>query len=316
MLVNRRHLRIKVFHGLYAYFSDENPDIIKHQKSLIKSVHSMYDLYVQLLSVFDKLHQTAINRVEDGKKKRLPSEEDLNPNMKFIENKALNFFTINNELNKYLEKSKLKWTDSEETFKTIFNEIRESEDFQNYMASEESSLEEDKKILVSIFKKHIANNEIIQHQIEEKDIFWADDLDLVSSMVLKTIKMMDKDWDEYTQLPGLFKDEEDETEFFKILFRKTIVHSDEFGDTIAKNATNWESDRIAMLDLILMKMALTEAVEFKSIPIKVSMNEYIDLSKYYSTPKSSVFINGILDKAFKELKEEGKIKKVGRGLMQ
>lgn len=316
MLVNRRHLRIKVFHALYAYYSDENPDIVKHQKNLIHSVHSMYDLYVLLLSTFDKLHQTAINRMEDGKKKRLPTQEDLHPNLKFIENKVLNFFVLNNQLNKLVEQKKIKWADSEELFKSIFSDIRTSPEYENYMANESRSLEEDKKLLVFIFKKLIANNEIIQHQIEEKQIFWADDLDLVSSMVLKTIKMVEEDWDEYAPLPDLFKDEDDETEFFKLLFRKTIVHNDDFETLIADKATNWESDRIAMLDSILMKMALTEAVEFKSIPIKVSLNEYIDLSKYYSTPKSSVFINGILDKAFEELKSSGKIKKIGRGLMQ
>ena len=317
-MLNRRHLRIKVFQALYAYFQSDDRDMPKAERQLIFSVEKFHELYIYLLSVLNQVHKLRIERLELAKKKRIPSADDLNPNLAFIENPFLVELEVNKALDELTSKYKIEWDEERmDIIKDVYNQMVEHEVYIAFLEKEEIDEKDSLQVVVQIFKDCIANNELVQHAIDEASIFWSDDLDLAASMGLKTIKAWKgKKWEGEAPLLNLFKEEKEEREFLKELFRQTIVLSGEHENLISDKASNWDLDRIAYTDMILMKMALAEARTFKSIPTKVSINEYIELSKYYSTPKSGPFINGILDKLFEEMKGTGDIKKMGRGLLE
>jgi N utilization substance protein B len=254
--------------------------------------------------------------LEDLKSKIRPTSTDLNPNLKFTENKVFELIDTNGPLRRASEENKVNWLGDEhqEMFRKVMAQIRESETYFAYMSQEESNFESDMEFACALFKAEIANSPLIYNFFEEKSIQWVDDIDLACSMVLKTIKTFSVEGK--NQILPLYKDPEDEKEFVRILLRKTIDKDQENLILIEDLTKNWEVDRIAKMDIILMKMAITELQEFNNIPIKVTLNEYIEISKYYSTPKSNGFINGILDKAVDRLEKENKISKIGRGLMQ
>jgi N utilization substance protein B len=315
-MLNRRHLRIKVLQALYAYFQANNDNLGKGEKELFGSIDKIYELYISFLLVFTDVRVMAERRMEEGRNKRLPSPEDLNPNTKFVGNRVMNMIIDNKQLGKESNARKINWNNEQDLMRKIFTSIRTSEVYEEYMSDKTRSIEEDKAFLIAVFKKYIANSEPLHYYFEEQSIHWMDDIDLVCSMVIKTMKSYKEDSDEDAPLLPLYKDADDEKSFIKTLFRKTIAMNDEYEALIQEKTKNWEVERIATMDILLMKMAITEAVEFNSIPIKVTLNEYIDISKFYSTPKSNGFINGILDKIFFDLKENGKIKKIGRGLIE
>ncbi len=301
---------------MYAYFQRSKESLEKGEKELFFSITKMREMYFLLLLIFDELVRFAEIRMEEQKKKRLPTHEDLNPNRKFVENRMIRMLQENQTLIKVSEKEKITWADQPELIKKLYMDMVNSEEYQQYMSSDADSFAEDQQVLVQLFRKCIVNFEPLQHYFEDKSIFWIDDLDLVSSMVIKTLKMYTKNSTTSQELLELYKDPEDEVAFVRTLYRQTVIQSDENESMIREKAENWDMERIAMIDMILMKMALTEAREFSQIPIKVTLNEYIEISKFYSTPKSNTFINGILDKLFAEMKASGKIKKVGRGLIE
>lgn len=315
-MLNRRHLRIKIFHALYAYFQRSKESLDKGEKELFFSISKMREMYFYMMLIFVEIVHFARLKQEENKKKRLPSEADLNPNTKFVDNKLIRQLEENEVLKGVVEKEKISWADQPELIKNIYLMLVETEEYKQYMESSEDSYEEDRQVVISLFKKHVVNFEALQNYFEDKSIFWIDDLDLVSSMVIKTFKMFGAQSGPGQSLLSLYKDPEDEVEFVKTLYRQTILQGEENEAMIKEKAENWDMERIALLDMILMKMALTEAREFSQIPIKVTLNEYIEISKFYSTPKSNTFINGILDKLFADLKEKGLIKKVGRGLIE
>jgi N utilization substance protein B len=314
-MLNRRHLRIKILHALYALEQSKDGNISRAEKELFHSIQKMYEMYLFLMLLMLEIKTVAEQKIEEGKKKRLPTEADLNPNMKLVNNRFLAQLESNKELFGKAEKGKVNWVGDQELIRRLYRSLIDSEVYKEYMASEESSYEADKAAIVKLFKKHVINDESLQDFFDEKSIFWVDDLDLAASMVIKTFKSFKEDSDEFHPILPLWKDEDDEQSFVKVLFRKTVTQSEEHTAMLKKYTDNWEIERIALMDIILMKMALSEVREFKQIPVKVSLNEYIEISKFYSTPKSSNFINGVLDKLFSELKTEGIIKKVGRGLI-
>lgn len=314
-MLNRRHLRIKILHALYALEQSKDGNISRAEKELFHSIQKMYEMYLFLMLVMTEIKTVAEQKIEEGKKKRLPTEADLNPNMKLVDNRFLAQLERNKELFGKAEKGKVNWVGDQELIRRLYRSLIESDAYKEYMESEESSYAADKAAIVRLFKKHVINDESLQDFFEEKSIFWVDDLDLAASMVIKTFKSFKEDSDEFHPILPLWKDEDDEQSFVKVLFRKTVTQSEEHTAMLKKYTDNWEIERIALMDIILMKMALSEVREFKQIPVKVSLNEYIEISKFYSTPKSSNFINGVLDKLFAELKTDGTIKKVGRGLI-
>lgn len=314
-MLNRRHLRIKVLQELYAYFQSDEDSIARADKELLQSIERIYDLYVYLLLTFSEIKDLAAHRIEENKKKLRPTEEDLNPNMRLVENALIETIENSSELRKLSEQRKVNWVgdDHKEMFRKMFLSIRESETYLHHMNKDEVGFDEDKEFVIDLFKNEIANSELLYNFFEEKSIHWIDDIDLTCSMVIKTIKQMEEG-NELELLP-LYKPNDDEQDFIRDLLRKTISMNSENEKLIDELTENWELERIAKMDILLMKMAITELQIFSNIPTKVTLNEYIEISKFYSTPKSNGFINGILDKAIDRLMKEKKIVKVGRGLM-
>ncbi|MBL6660371.1 MAG: transcription antitermination protein NusB [Crocinitomicaceae bacterium] len=315
-MLNRRHLRIKVLQMLYSYFNDEDPtDIHLAEKNLLNSIERIYDLYIYFLLSFPVVREVALNKQDERKKKLRPTKEDLYPNLKFVDNKIISLIINSVELNQLSEKRKINWDNDEkrEMYRKIFIEIEKSEVYFEHMNNDENGFEACRNFLIQLFKEEIANSPIIYDFFEDEDIHWMDDIDLACSMVIKTIKKTKED--KFEILP-LYKANDDEKEFICTLFNETIKKDAENELMIENLVENWEFERIAKMDVLLLKMAITELQCFESIPTKVSINEYIEISKYYSTPKSNVFINGILDKSVNLLSKENKIIKSGRGLIQ
>lgn len=314
-MLNRRHLRIKVLQALYAYFQSDEDNFRRTENEMFNAIENIYDLYLYLMLTFEELANMEERRLDELKSKIRPTEADLNPNRKFVENSVFKMLIENKSLRRAAEENKVNWVGDEhqEMFRKVMANIRESENYFAYMNNEQLGFDSDLEFTMALFKSEIANSELIYHFFEEKSIQWMDDIDLACSMVLKTLKGLTQD--EVNEILPLHKDEKDEKDFVRILLRRTIDRDQENLKLIDELTKNWDLDRIAKMDIIIMKMAITELQEFNSIPKKVTLNEYIEISKFYSTPKSNAFINGILDKAIDRLEKENKIQKIGRGLM-
>lgn len=320
-MLSRRHLRIKVLQALYAFFQSLNDRIDAGEKDLFKSINNIYEIYIYQLSLLLEIVDFAEKRMEENKKKFIPTEEDLNPNLRFLHNEVHKQLSSNTDFLKHVNAYKVNWSDQEEIIRKLYNEIREGDEYKTYMSKKDHSYADDREILQKILKKNILRSEYLYSYFEEKNIHWSDDFFTANMMAVKTIKHFKPTFDESYKLPALYKssefDKDDEDkEFVKQLFRTTIVKSDEYASLIESKVKNWEMERIAVMDVLLIKMALAEIIELPSVPIKVSLNEYIELAKMYSTPKSKIFVNGILDKLIADLKEKGLIKKTGRGLLE
>jgi N utilization substance protein B len=313
-MLNRRHIRIKVLQVLFAYYNDEEPNAATYEKMLFESVNRFRDLYVGFIQLMVEMHSLSIEKIEAGMNKKLPSHEDLHPNTKFAANTVLRILSHSKSLEKAMKENHLKWTENRDLLKQMFKDIQDCEEYQAYMTSEERGFEHDKEIVVKLFKRHLVNFELMHDYLEDQGIFWNDDLDLTASMVLRSLKSI-KESDTDIEFLPLWKEGDEEEEFCRQLFRKTLATGADTKERVSLVTPNWETDRIAIMDLVLLKMAIAEAIYFESIPTKVTMNEYIELAKFYSTPKSATFINGVLDTIMPKMVEEGKIKKVGRGLI-
>lgn len=318
-MLSRRHLRVKVLQALYAYFQSGNSQIDQGEKQLLLSINKLYELFIYQLSFLVETARFAEFRLEENKGKHLPTAEDLNPNMRFAQNKVLSLIGNNRNFLKKENLYKINWSDDKELVRRFYVMIRESEAYEHYMSKPKNTFEDDKKFVLYLIENLFADFELLQSFYEEKSIYFVDDYHLVSYLAMKFVKFLDKNFDEFSPLPDLLKTEQDDDnedlEFVKILFRQTILQSEDWGRLIAASTSNWELERIAVMDVLILKMALTELTVFKSIPIKVSMNEYIDISKYFSTARSKVFVNGILDKLIVDMKASGQIVKTGRGLL-
>jgi len=314
-MLNRRHLRIKVLQILYAFFQSKEIDVLKAQNELLLSVERMYDLYLYLLLTIPELKRAAEVNNENRKNKLRPNESDLLPNLKWVENSLVLKIEESKELNKVSSARKVNWlgAENQEIFRKMFLQVKDSETYFEFMENGLKDFEEDKKFALALFKNEIINSEFLHNYIEDKSIYWLDDIDLCCSMALKTLKTAAPDKE--ISILSLYKEDDDEKEFILNLCRNTIEMDVENEKLIEILAVNWEVDRIAKMDVLLLKMALVELQTCSNIPTKVTMNEYIEISKFYSTPKSNLFINGILDKAISQLTKEKKIKKIGRGLI-
>ncbi len=320
-MLSRRHLRIKVLQALYAFFQSDKDRLDLGERELLKSINKLYEIYVYQLSFLIEIGEFAQKRMNENKDKFFPTADDLDPNTQFVKNKLLHQIADNRDFRKHYEAYKINWVDEEEMIRKVYNEIREGIDYKNYMELSNPSFNDDREVLIKIVKKQISRSEILQFFYEEKDIHWSDDFHTANLLVIKTLKSYKESWDEYHALPTLLKEDEfddknEDREFVKQLFRKTVIRSDEYADLIEDKVKNWEMDRIAVMDVLIIKMAMVELLEFPSVPIKVSLNEYIELAKMYSTPKSKIFVNGVLDKLIFDLKDKKMIKKTGRGLLE
>jgi len=316
-MLSRRFLRIKVFQALYSYFQSEDKNMKNLESETFLSLERMHDLYLMLLTIGQELTNITTLKMEEAKKKRLPTEEDINPNTKFVDNRIFTLLAENTSLNKQVKDKKLYW-DNDQDLMVKFNAfLKDHEVYQQYVVNTVANFEEDKKFVVDVYKKVLPEFDLFLSEIEDKSIFWGyDELDFVLSMVLKSIKRFSEKSTASEQLLPLYRDVKEDKQFVKDLLQKCVANNEENNKLISAKTKNWEVDRIAMVDILLMKMALTELLHFKSIPVKVTLNEYIELSKWYSTPKSKMFVNGVLDKLVAELKEKGTLKKMGRGLLE
>jgi N utilization substance protein B len=299
---------------LYAYYATPDKALNTTEKELFFSISKTYDLYHYLLALLLEMADFAQRKIDSNLLKRMPSFEDLHPNTRFVDNKIIHLIRKNRRLNAYLHQSKLSWNQHPELVREMYAYLTETGFFKDYISKTEHTFFEEKKFIEKVFENLILIWEDLHMALEEESIYWNDDIDLVIAMILKTLKGFNEQSDEYQPLLPKFKDAEDE-QFAKDLLRKSILNNDELRHLIDIHASNWDLDRIALMDILIMQLALTEFMYFPSIPTKVTLNEYIELAKYYSTDKSRNFINGILDKTLKELKTNRKIHKVGRGLI-
>ncbi len=313
-MISRRIIRTKVLQVLYAYYSSEEKSINNTEKELFFCIHKTYDLYHYLFALVIDIADYAEGRIEIRRNKHQPTQEDLNPNTKFISNLFINQLRTNRQLQGYLTQTKLSWVNHPELIKELYLIMIESEIYNEYINSEVRSFAEDRKFIERIFNKIFLVSEELYEVLEEQSIYWNDDIEFVISVITKTIKKFNEFSDSDQRLMPMYKDDEDRV-FAKDLYRKSILNHDELQSLIKVHSSNWDVERIAFMDILMMQLAITEFLYFPSIPTKVTMNEYIELSKYYSTEKSRNFINGILDKTLKDLKKEGKINKAGRGLV-
>lgn len=305
-MINRVLIRIRVVQILFACYESGVKDLMKAENDLLFSLQKSYDLYHYLLSLLVELTDLYQHRIDNRKAKLLPSEEDVNPNTKLIDNLFVAQLRCNNVLKKHLTDRPFLWNNNETFLRTILDKIIASEIYQNYLEEKESSYDTDREFWRKVMKNIITQTEELYDFLEDESLYWNDDIDIVVSFVLKTIKRFDPEKNDEQELLPMFKDESDR-EFAVQLLHETMLNRTEHQELIEKYTQNWESERIASMDMVIMLIAIAEICNFPSIPTSVTMNEYINIAKSYSTNKSASFINGILDAIVKELKNENKI---------
>ncbi|TYA55997.1 transcription antitermination factor NusB [Formosa maritima] len=314
-MLNRRHIRIKVMQTIYSFQGGESDSFDKEQKFLLYSLDNIYNLYLLMMSLLIEVQKRAEDHLEKSSKKHLATKEEKNPNKKLINNQVLLMLKNNVLLNDEFERRKISnWELDSEYVEIIFREILASELYSEYMQTKTSNFKEDKKFVIDIFSEIIAPNNKLYDYLEDKNLTWIDDLPVVNTAILKLLRKVKEQSNEAYFLPKLYKDIED-NEYAIDLFKKTLLNQFKFGEIIQDKTQNWDTERIASLDTVLLKMAICEIQKFPTIPVKVTINEYLEIAKEYSTPKSSIFINGILDKLVKEYQESDTLNKTGRGLM-
>lgn len=308
-MINRVLLRIKIVQILYSFYKGDGKSLPLAEKELFHSIERTYDLYFHLLQLSIEITQYAESRIDNKRNKLRPTQEDLNPNTRFIDNKFIKQLSENVQFNEYLAKQKLSWVNHPDIVKGIYDQLIASEFYADYMNAPESSYAADKDIWRKIYKKLILTSEDFDSSIEDQSIYWVDDLEMVISFVIKTIKRFDETNGYEQALLPMFKDEED-AEFARKLLRSVLTNGEKYRQMIDDNTKNWELDRIAYMDILIMEVALAELFDFPTIPVNVTLNEYIEIAKNYSTEKSGVFVNGVLDNIVGQLKKENKLIKV------
>ena len=319
-MLNRRFLRIKALQEIYAYHQSDDNDLAKAERHLLEAVDNLYELFVYQLSFWVEVKHFAERRIEENRNKHFPTQEDLNPNLKFVNNRILNVLENNKHLLALEDKYKINWADSREDFiRGFYNKLLETDEYQQYMTNGVDTFEDDKHFLAAIVDTYMPEDSILFDYYADRKLAFNSDYQISLYLLWKYFNELPSSFNAETALPPVFKTEkgsdiEDKT-FVVKLFEKTILHADEYREIVKDNISNWDYDRLALMDKILIFMAVTEFCELHSIPVKVTINEYIEISKFYSTPDSRRFVNGVLDKVASQLKEEGKLVKTGLGLM-
>lgn len=307
-------MRIKALMALYAFNRREDDNVAQAEKELLFSIEKTYDLYHYLLLLVLEVADVASEKIDQALQKRMPSPEDLNPRRRFIDNQVIAQLRNNKSFNDYISARKLSWINYPHIPRLMFSKMIAWDKYEEYMSSEVHSYLSDKKFIINLITKLFAGSEDLDSNFEEQSIYWNDDTEYVTLMIEKTLKKFKSDSGKNVPMMPLYKNQEDE-DFVKILFRKAILNTKQCSELIDSNTTNWEVERIALMDILVMQLAITEIIEFQEIPVKVTLNEYIEIAKYYCTSKSSTFVNGILDNIVKEIRERGMFKKTGKGLI-
>lgn len=319
-MLNRRFLRVKVMQQIYAYHQAQETDVAAGERRLLNSVDELYGLFIRQLTFWVEVKCFAERRIEENKHKNFPTEEDLNPNLRFVNNRVLNALESNKDLQRLQEQYKISWVDDREDFiRGFYNRLREYPEFIAYMNDEKEGFAQDKKLLLEVIDNHFEDDELLFDYYADKNLSYYSDYQLGLFLLWKFLNEMDEQFDADSKIPPAYKTEGDEVNddkrFLVRLFKMTLKHADEYQKLVAEYSANWDFERVALMDKIILFMALTEFCHFPDIPVKVTINEYIEISKFYSTPESRRFINGILDKIAERLKAEGKLVKSGRGLV-
>ncbi len=315
-MLNRRFLRVKALQAIYAYRQSESSNLPQAERQLLEGVDELYKLFVYQLSFWVEIKRFAERRIEENKQKHFPTEEDLNPNMKFVNNRILVALEDNKHLMKLEEQYKIDWADSREDFiRNMFVKLTETPEYQEYMTNGKDDFNDDKRFLVTVIDTYMPENGLLFDYYSDRDLSFNSDYQLAVYLLWKFISEMSSAFNASSLLPPVYKSEDEDKEFVIKLFEKTLLHADEYMELVKANISNWDYERLALMDKILIYMAMTEFVEFHSIPVKVTINEYIEISKFYSTPESRRFVNGMLDRLSTVLKEEGKLVKTGLGLV-
>jgi N utilization substance protein B len=312
-MISRRLLRIKILQIVYAHFSSQDSSLSRSEKDLLFSIQKTYELYCYLLLLPVAVKDYAVSRMELAKTKNLPSIEDLNPNTRFTDNSFIAKLEQSTPLKEYLKKHKLSWSNYPELIRKLYQQLSETSYFINYMSQAECSPEDDRQLMLQFYTRELEDNGLLYDILEEQSIFWNDDIEFVLGVIIQGIRNQAPET-AHTLLP-LFKNEEDK-DYAVTLLRHSITDYLSNRELIERFVTNWDVERIALTDILILNMAIAEIVHFPSIPVRVSFDEFLELSKFYSTSKSSVFINGILDKIVVHLQELNLVRKTGRGLME
>ncbi len=313
-MLTRRHIRVKVLQSTYAFFQSEHQDLDKQEKFLMYSMDQMQDLYVLLLQLMVEVKDHAENFLQKSQQKHLATAEEKNPNRNFVDNKVIQLIEANPNLAEILKNKKLNyWQLDNEYISIIFNALKEHDFYKEYISKKEVSYKEDRDFLVTFYKEVVAPNEKLYEYLEDKRLTWLDDFPLVNTAMVKMLSKISEQNVATTLVPSLYKNDDDR-EFALQLLRKVILNNEKLDNEIDGKTPNWDKDRIAHIDMIILKIGISEFLYFPSIPERATINECLEISKEYSTPKSSSFINGILDKLVKEYTKEGKLNKLGRGL--
>ena len=307
-MINRVLIRLKIIQIVYAYYQNGSKNLDSAEKELFFSLSKAYDLYNYLLMLMIALTEYAQKRIDNAKAKLAPTSEDLNPAMKFVENKFIAQLEVNKQLTKFITNQKRTWVNDQDFVKELYDKIIESDIYKAYMASSDHSYEADRELWRKLYKAFVFNNDSLDQLLEDQSLYWNDDKEIVDTFVLKTIKRFDQKQGANQPLLPEFKDDEDQ-EYARRLFRRTILNSDYYRHLIGENIKNWDLDRVAFMDVVIMQSALAEILSFPNIPVNVSLNEYLEIAKLYSTPKSASFINGTLDGVVNQLKKDGKLTK-------
>jgi N utilization substance protein B len=316
-MLNRRHLRVKVLQSLYAYHQTGAGNLKQQEKNLLSSIDEVYEMYIWMLSLISEVVGYADTDATDRAHKHLPTADDLNANLKILTNRFTLSLNQNKEFLAGLKKYKVEWNFEPELVKTLFTNLKNAPEYAEYLAKTGDNIQTDKDIIKFIFKKVILKSSLADQVFEEKFIFWPVDKDVLQALIAKTFKNFAFDDEpEKNKLAEVTGNWEEDKEFIVKLLETSVRYDGDYQQLIGAKTQNWEPERIAMMDTLLMKMAIAEFINFSSIPVKVTINEYLEISKEFSTPKSNSFINGILDKILFELKAEKKINKIGRGLIE
>ena len=311
-MLSRRLLRIKVVKNLYAHLKSGSTSLKASEKNLIESIDKAYDLYFQMMSLIVEVARYAESRQEVAKQKKLPTYEDLNPNRRFVDNAVVNLLATSDSVCDEIARRRLSWANHSDIVKDIYNRMLDSDFYKNYMSASINTFSDDRRF-VEEFYTSLNEDEALAETLDEMSLLWNDDLGFAIYMVVRTVSTLKQSHTEVRILPQFKSD--DDLEFAKTLFIKALVQYEDNQEIVDRYTRNWDVERIAFMDNLILATAIAELTNFESIPVKVTLDEWIEISKYYSSPTSSNFINGVLDKVVEEFKESGRIQKSGRGLL-
>ena len=307
-MINRVLIRLKIVQIIYAYYKNSGKTLKATEDEVFFSLSKAYDLYNYMLLLIVGITHYAADRISFLSMKIRPTESDRNPNLKFVNNRFALQLENNEQLKKFAEKSKLNWVENSDLLRRLLDKIEESDIYKEYMAAETSSYEEDKELWRKLYKAFVFDNEELDSLLEEQSLYWNDDKSIVDSFVLKTIKRFEEKNGAAQQLLPEYKDVAD-MEFARKLFRNAIGNAEQYREMMSSSSKNWDMSRLAFMDVVIMQVALAEIMTFDDVPLSVTLNEYVEIAKHYSTVKSGSFVNGMLDTITKKLRQENKINK-------